>query len=196
VDNIIDLGKQIIAEEKDIEVTRKQLQRLKILENAFGLEGVQTRIVDKYLPLLNMYVKKYLDILSSGKLMVNLFVNDKSKVDMEVVGGTADNYVMLSGGEKMVVRLAVDVGLSLLSFSRTSRTPDMICLDEIFGPLDPEHTKSVFKMLDTLKDKFKKVFLISHKSEIQTLVENNIIVEKSSGDRGLSRITGIRDITV
>jgi DNA repair exonuclease SbcCD ATPase subunit len=143
-----------------------------------------------------MYVKEFLDTLSNGKLLVNLFINDKSKVDMEITGGTADNYVMLSGGEKMVVRLAVDVGLSLLSFSRTSKTPDMICLDEIFGPLDPEHTKSVFKMLGNLKDRFKKVFLISHKSEIQSLVENNIIVEKSSGNRGLSRITGIRDVTV
>jgi DNA repair exonuclease SbcCD ATPase subunit len=196
LDQMIELGKEIAEEEKAIEETRKQLQRYKILESAFGLEGVQTRIVAKYLPLLNMYVKQFLDILSNGKLLVNLYVNDKSKVDMEIVGGTADNYVMLSGGEKMVVRLAVDVGLSLLSFSRTSRTPDMICLDEIFGPLDPEHTKSVFKMLDALKDRFKKVFLISHKSEIQALVENNIIVEKSSGNRGLSKITGIRDITV
>ena len=51
-------------------------------------------------------------------------------------------------------------------------------------------------MLEELKDKFKKVFLISHKSEIQSLVENNIIVEKSSGNRGLSRITGIKEVTV
>jgi DNA repair exonuclease SbcCD ATPase subunit len=193
---IIDIGEKISEQEKDIEVTRKEIQRYKILESAFGLEGVQTRIVARYLPLLNMYVKEFLDTLSNGKLLVNLFINDKSKVDMEITGGTADNYVMLSGGEKMVVRLAVDVGLSLLSFSRTSKTPDMICLDEIFGPLDPEHTKSVFKMLGNLKDRFKKVFLISHKSEIQSLVENNIIVEKSSGNRGLSRITGIRDVTV
>ena len=195
-DQIIDLGKQIAKEDKSIEKTRKQLQRHKILESAFGLEGVQTRIVAKYLPLLNMYIKQFLDVLSSGKLTADLFVNDKSKVDMSIVGGTADNYVMLSGGEKMIVRLAIDVGLSLLSFSRTSRTPDMICLDEIFGPLDPEHTKSVFLMLKELKGRFKKVFLISHKSEIQSLVENNIIVEKSSGNMGLSRITGIRDVTV
>jgi len=195
-DNVIELGKQIKEENENIEVTKKQLQRLKILESAFGLEGVQTRIVSKYLPLLNMYVKEFLDTLSNGRLSVNLIINDKSKVDMEIIGGTADNYVMLSGGEKMVVRLAVDVGLSLLSFSRTSKTPDMICLDEIFGPLDPEHTKSVFKMLEDLKGRFKKVFLISHKSEIQSLVENNIVIEKSSGNRGLSKIVGIRDITV
>lgn len=194
LNQIIDLGKQISNEEKKIELSNRKLQRLKILESAFGLEGVQTRIVAKYLPLLNMYVKQFLDILSGGKLIIDMFINDKSKVDMAIIGGTSDDYVMLSGGEKMIVRLAVDVGLSLLSFSRTSKTPDMICLDEIFGPLDLEHTKSVFLMLDKLKDKFKRVYIISHKLEIQSLVKNNIIVEKSSGNRGLSKIIGISDI--
>jgi DNA repair exonuclease SbcCD ATPase subunit len=194
IDQLIDLGKKISEQEKGVKSAAKELQRYKILESAFGLEGVQTRIADKYLPLLNMYVKKFLDTLSDHKIAVNFFVNNKSKVDMEIVGGTAGNYVMLSGGEKMVVRLAVDIGLSLLSFSRTSRTPDMICLDEIFGPLDKDHTKSVFLMLETLKDRFDKVYLISHKREIQALIENNIIVEKSSGNRGLSRIVGIREV--
>lgn len=194
IDQLIDLGKKISEQEKGVAIAAKELQRYKILESAFGLEGVQTRIADKYLPLLNMYVKKFLDTLSEHKISVRFFVNDKSKVDMEIVGGTAGSYVMLSGGEKMVVRLAVDIGLSLLSFSRTSRTPDMICLDEIFGPLDKDHTKSVFLMLETLKDRFDKVCLISHKREIQALIENNIIVEKSSGNRGLSRIVGIREV--
>jgi DNA repair exonuclease SbcCD ATPase subunit len=193
---MIDLANQIDGVYTKIEEAKKQLQRYVILERAFGLDGVQTRIVGKYLPLLNLYVKQFLDILSEEKLAVNLFVNDKSKVDMEIIGGTAESYVMLSGGEKMIVRLAVDVGLSLLSFSRTSKVPDMICLDEIFGPLDKNHTRSVFRMLDVLKERFKRVFLISHKAGIQSLVENNIIVEKDSGNMGLSRITGISDITV
>jgi len=193
---VISLAKQISEEAIKIKESKRKLLRLGILESAFGLEGVQTRIVAKYLPLLNMYIKQFLDTLSDGKLIVNLMVNDKSKIDMEVIGGTADNYIMLSGGEKMIVRLAVDVGLSLLSFSRTSKKPDMICLDEIFGPLDRDHIKGVFRMLNELKDRFQKVFLISHKSEIQSIVKNNIVVEKSSGNLGLSKITGIRDISL
>ena len=115
---------------------------------------------------------------------------------MKIIGGTADDYVMLSGGEKMIVRLAVDIGLSLLSFSRTAKVPDMICLDEIFGPLDKDHTESVFVMLNRLKKKFNRVFLISHKREIQSLVENNIIIKKNSGNLGLSRVAEVSDISV
>ena len=156
---------------------------------------MQTRIVKKYLPLLNSYIGKFLDILSDGKLIVELLIDEKMKVGMKIIGGTANNYIMLSGGEKMIVRLAVDIGLSLLAFSRNEKKPDMICLDEIFGPLDTEHTKCVFKMLEELKDKFKKVFIISHKLEIQSAIENNLVVEKGSGNLGLSEIKSLESLT-
>jgi DNA repair exonuclease SbcCD ATPase subunit len=193
---VIELDLQIVEHEEVIVLVRKELQRYAILESSFGLGGVQTRVVARYLPLLNDYVKKYLNILSDGKLSVKVFVNSKTKVDMEIIGGTADTYVMLSGGEKMIVRLAVDIGLSLLSFYRTQKVPDMICLDEIFGPLDKNRTKSVFLMLEELKTRFNRVFLISHKSEIQSLVEDNIIVDKNAGNLGLSKIVEINEITV
>jgi DNA repair exonuclease SbcCD ATPase subunit len=196
IESVIDLGKRIADEKKALKDESRHLRRYIILEKAFGLDGVQTRIVQKYLPLLNMYIKEYLDILSEGKMSIKMLVNDKSKVDMVISGGTADSYNMLSGGEKMIVRLAVDIGLALLSFSRTAKNPDMICLDEIFGPLDKRHTSAVFRMLRELKNRFSRVFLISHKANIQSLVKNNVVIEKSVGNHGLSKITGIKDISV
>lgn len=172
----------------DLQVKKDRYAKL---EKYFGLEGVQTRIVQKYLPLLNVYVKEFLDILSEGKMEVNFSINDKSKVDCIISGGTAESFTMLSGGEKMIVRLAVDIGLSLLSFSRSSQKPEMVCLDEIFGPLDKSKSKAVFKMLEVLRDKFKRVILISHDPDIQSMVEKNIVVEKDSGMYGLSIIKTI-----
>jgi DNA repair exonuclease SbcCD ATPase subunit len=192
--SISEIFGEIDNKEKDKSKHRKDLLRYKILEDAFGLDGVQTRIVKKYLPLLNSYIGKFLDILSDGKLIVELLIDEKMKVGMKIIGGTANNYIMLSGGEKMIVRLAVDIGLSLLAFSRNEKKPDMICLDEIFGPLDTEHTKCVFKMLEELKDKFKKVFIISHKLEIQSAIENNLVVEKGSGNLGLSEIKSLESL--
>lgn len=192
--NVEKIKSDMDIESEKLETLRKDSIRYKILEDAFGLDGVQTRIVGKYLPLLNSYIKRFLEILSDGKLNIEMFVNSKMKVDMKIVGGTANSYIMLSGGEKMVVRLAVDIGLSLLAFSRSEKKPDMICLDEIFGPLDADHTKCVFKMFEELKDKFKKVFIISHKAEIQSAIKNNIVVEKDSGNRGLSSLTKIESL--
>jgi len=194
VESIKEFVTRIKNDEQKLVNELKELQRYVLLEKAFGLDGVQTRIVQKYLPLLNLYIKEYLDILSESRISIKMVINDRGKVDMVIIGGTADAYDMLSGGEKMIVRLAVDIGLALLSFSRSAKKPDMICLDEIFGPLDNNHTELVFKMLAELNKKFGKVFLISHKSEIQSLVKNNIIIEKSFGNHGVSKIAGVGDI--
>jgi len=170
---------------------QKELHRLLLLEEVFGLDGIQTRIVKKYLPLLNVYIKEFLDILSEGEMGVQMVINDKGKVDLIITGGQADTFPMLSGGEKMIVRLAVDIGLALLSFSRCAQKPEMICLDEIFGPLDNSHTEAVFRLLAALKDKFNRVLVISHKTEINQLIQSKIMIEKGAGAWGLSEIKSV-----
>lgn len=169
----------------------KILNRLIVLDDVFGLEGIQTRIVNKYLPLLNVFVKDFLDILSNGEMAIQLFVNDKSKVDIEIRGNSGENFNMLSGGEKELARLSVAIGLALLSFSRSASKPEIICLDEIFGSLDDDRIKSVFRLLNKLKDKFSRVLVISHNSEINERLSHQILIEKSPGDIGISKIKNI-----
>jgi len=188
----------IKKDQKTIEELNKEhdgekaiFSRLLVLEDVFGLEGIQTRIVKKYLPLLNLHVKEILDILSDGAMIIELFINSKSKVDMAIKGGTAASFSLLSGGEKMLCRLAVDIGLALLSFSRCAKKPEIICLDEIFGPLDDSHTGAVFRLLERLRTKFNRVLVISHKSEINEMIDRQILVEKEHGDFGRSKIKAI-----
>lgn len=187
--------KQLITDleqrRKEFKCGTQQLNRYLLLESVYGLDGIQTRIVQKYLPLLNIYIKDFLDILSRGTISVKMEVNNRSKIDMVISGGSADTYEMLSGGEKMIVRLAVDIGMALLAFSRSSQKPEIICLDEIFGPLDNNNTDAVFEMLEKLQDKFSRVLIITHNPAIQAKLRSNIIIEKDSGSLGLSAIKRI-----
>lgn len=190
IENIKGLAEKRKAIEKEYSEKSKNFKRLLILEDAFGLDGIQTRIVQKYLPLLNVYVKEFLDILSDGEMTVELFVNDKSKVDLCIRGNISDNYPMLSGGEKELARLSVAIGLALLSFSRSNKKPEIICLDEIFGKLDPARVKNVFKLLSVLKDKFSRVLVISHRPQINDSLPHHIVLEKSPGNNGTSLVRG------
>jgi len=191
IENFEQLKTNLENKRKEFEKEGKTLKRMLILEEIYGLEGIQTRIVKKYLPLLNVYIREFLDILSHGEVVVKMFINDSSKVDMTITGGSADTYEMLSGGEQMIVRLAVDVGLALLSFSRSSQKPGLVCLDEIFNCLDNSHVESVFKMLERLENRFDRVMIITHSPEIQQRLKNNIIIEKHAGLCGLSEIKRI-----
>jgi len=191
IEDILADEKTISETKETIELENKTLARYLVLEDVFGLEGVQTRIVKKYLPLLNTYIKEVMDILSSGTMEEKIVVNSSSKIEIEIRGGSAQQFFMLSGGEKMIIRLATDIGLAMLSFSRSTQKPEIICLDEIFGPLDPVHTERVFDLLDKLSSKFNRVIVISHKNDINRIIENKIIVGKDPGEYGLSFIKDI-----
>lgn len=186
-----EVNSKLKEKEAEFQIETKTLNRYALLETVYGLDGIQTRIVRKYLPLLNVYIKEFLDILSNGAINVEMVVNDKSKIDMIIDGGSADSYEMLSGGEKMIVRVAVDIGMALLSFSRSSQKPEIICLDEIFGCLDENRKDAVLKMLRKLQDKFSRVIIISHDKEICDQLSSKIIIEKNGGAFGLSKISRI-----
>jgi len=184
-----------VKEFRDIKIKlieeTKVMDRYLLLEDIYGLDGIQTRIVKRYLPLLNVHIKEFLDILSDGEIAVKMVVNDKQKVDMIISGGTSDSFEMLSGGEKMIIRLATDIGLSLLAFCRTTQKPELIALDEIFSNLDVSRVSNVFRMLKKLKDKFSRVLIITHDAEIKEKIESNIIIKKDIGKNALSQIVRI-----
>jgi len=191
IETITNDSKKLQKLRNQVEEENVVMKRLLHIEDAYGLEGIQTRIVKKYLPLLNVYIKETLDILSDGDMLVDMLINNRSKVDMVIKGGTADNFVLLSGGEKTLVRLSIDIALTRLSFSRVSQKPEIICLDEIFGSLDPHNRKNVFKLIDKLRQDFSRVILISHRPEINDKIQHKILIEKSEGVQGRSEIKEI-----
>jgi DNA repair exonuclease SbcCD ATPase subunit len=167
------------------------LGRLESLDTCLGLGGIQSRIISKYLPLLNIYIEEFISVLSGGTIGIKIDINDKGKVDIIIKGGSANSYEMLSGGEKTICKLAISVGMALLSFTRCNQKPEFICIDEVFSSLDESHVETAFKLLNKLKDKFARIIIISHKKEINDRIPNKILVEKDEGMYGRSRIKEI-----
>ena len=188
IEHFIQQKHTLNLKQKELADERINLDRILVLEEVFGLDGIQTRIVKKYLPLLNIHVKEFLDILSDGTITVKMIINEKGKVDMAIRGATADTYIMLSGGEKMIIRLAVDIGLSLLAFSRTAQKPELVCLDEILGCLDKSKSENVFRLLKSLQSKFDRILIITHKDEIKNIIPNEIRIDKGAERNALSKI--------
>jgi len=181
IDNIEEDTKTINILKSELEKSNILLQRYNILNLAFGLDGIQTRIVSKYLPLVNEYIKELLGILSNNNISVKIYANEKSEIDIDIQGNTGNTYNMLSGGEKELLRMATSIGLAMLSFTRTAQKPEIICMDEIFAPLDSNHKNSVFRLLKNLKDKFARIIVISHNPEINDTIDHKIVIEKTDG---------------
>ena len=199
-DKLLEIGRldAQISELKNTQKTVKNLQdqvttmrvrvnRLKILEKMFGPDGVQSAIVEKYVPLLNAYLRNYVHAVSDGRMQASIVTDGKreGKVELLVTGESASQSQLLSGGEAVKLRLALDISLGLLAFARSREVPEFICLDEIFAPVDAATKDLVFIMLQKLQEHFQTIIVISHDPILQNHIRDTIVVNKVGG---ISRI--------
>lgn len=191
IENIEGETKSLKEVKAELDNKTKEFQRYILLDDIFGLDGIQTRIVNKYLPTLNRYIEEFLTVLSNGEMMVQITTNSAGAIDIDIQGNSGNSYNMISGGEKGILRLAVSIGLALLSFVRTAQKPEMIALDEIFSNLDNERKMAVFRLLSKLQTRFSRIVVISHDRDINERIPNKIIVEKSEGKNGTSKIRSV-----
>ena len=183
--------KKLASLRNKIEEEKVILNRLQTLEVCLGLGGIQNRIIDKYLPLLNTYIEEFIMVLSGGNIRIKITINEKGKIDIMISGGSANTYEMLSGGEKTICKLAISVSIALLSFTRCNHKPEFIAIDEAFSSLDESRTVSAFDLLAKLQEKFARILIISHKKDINDKIVNKILVEKEEGMHGRSRIKAV-----
>ena len=80
--------------------------------------------------------------------------------------GCKRSFKGLSGGEQMVVSIALRLGFSQVICDYASTAIQAIVLDEPFGPLDESSREEVKNMLSFLDRYFKQVFIISHTTDI------------------------------
>ena len=85
-----------------------------------------------------------------------------------------------SGSQYFISVLAIRDALH--SVSHLTK-PTLCAIDEGFGTLDNEKTIEIKSMLDYLKNKYKNVIIITHRSEIKDFVDREIYISrKELGD--------------
>lgn len=168
-------------------IFEKNQLRNSLIEEIFGINGVQTKLVEKYIPLFNSYVKEFVNIISGGKVDIDIATDGKreGKVDIIISGDMSSDCFLSSGGEGIKIKLALSLGLGLLSFVRSETSPEFIALDEVFSYVDEQTKEGIFLILEKLKERFRDIFVVSHDKSIVESISNVIVVNKVNG---ISRI--------
>lgn len=172
-----------------LKVTDKQneLVRMRVLEKAFGLNGIPSKIIERYMPLMNSYVAEYLDVISNHKIKARMSMEDSGEIRMGISGDGASTSELLSGGELVKIKLAFSIALGMLSFVRSAHTPEFICLDEIFAPVDIGTKDYVFQTIEKLKEHFRDIIVISHDTSLLNRIKSSIVVNKVDGISKIER---------
>ena len=151
---------------KTIEIQKNKLTEdgnyLTIAKQLLQDSGIKTKIIKKYLPIMNKLVNSYLNQL---EFLVKFELDEQFNEKIKSRYRDEFAYANFSEGEKMRIDLALLFTWRQIAKMKNSTNTNLLILDEIFdSSLDMNGTDEFLKILNTLSN--ENIFLISHKSDL------------------------------
>ena len=146
-------------------------------------DGVKTKIIKRYLPLINQQVNRYLQLMD---FYINFKLDEEFNETIESPIHERFSYASFSEGEKMRIDLALLFTWREVARVKNSVNTNLLIMDEIFdSSLDGFGTDEFLKIIRfVIKD--ANIFVISHKADLHDKFNSVIRFEKV---KGFSRIS-------
>ena len=144
--------------------------------------GVKSKIIKKYLPLINQQVNRYLQMMD---FFINFTLDEEFSETVQSPIHEDFSYASFSEGEKMRIDLALLFTWREVARMKNSVNTNLLIMDEVFdSSLDGFGTEEFIKIIKyVIKD--ANVFIISHKTGLEDRFESVMRFEKI---KGFSRI--------
>ena len=176
--------KENLQETYDELVSRKD--KIKYYNFTYGLlkdGGVKTKIIKKYLPLINQQVNRYLQMMD---FYINFTLDEEFNETVQSPIHEDFSYASFSEGEKQRIDLALLFTWREVAKFKNSVSTNLMILDEVFdSSLDGQGTEEFLKIIRYVIED-ANIFVISHKGGMEDKFENCIRFEKL---KGFSRMT-------
>lgn len=187
---------KIEKQEQDLKNKEKQVNQLIIdrgvmsqLVEAFGKNGIQTMIIEQALPAIeekaNLILKK-----ASGDRMTLKFLTKRIKktateemietLEIKITDEQGErDYEMFSGGEAFRINFAIRVALSQFLAARAGIHLKFLVIDEGFGTLDASGREDLIQVINSIREDFSKIIIITHIQELKDIFPFQILITKT-----------------
>ena len=140
--------------------------------------GVKTKIIKKYLPLINQQVNKYLQMMD---FYINFKLDEEFNETVQSPIHENFSYASFSEGEKMRIDLALLFTWREVARFKNSVNTNLLIMDEVFdSSLDGMGTEEFLKIVRFVI-KGANIFVISHKESLHDKFDGLIRFEKVKG---------------
>jgi len=125
--------------------------------------GIKTKIIKQYLPVINQFINRYLQILD---FFIHFNLDESFSETIRSRHRDSFSYDSFSEGEKQRIDLSLLFTWRQIAKMKNSVSTNLLILDETFdSSLDYEGIDNLMKIVHTLDDD-TNVFIISHKGEM------------------------------
>ena len=140
--------------------------------------GVKSKIIKKYLPLINQQVNRYLQMMD---FYINFTLDEEFNETVQSPIHEDFSYASFSEGEKMRIDLALLFTWREVAKMKNSVNTNLLIMDEVFdSSLDGFGTDEFLKIIRyVIKD--ANIFVISHKTGLEDKFDSVIRFEKIKG---------------
>ena len=176
--------------EQERESLASEIDRLKMLEEAFSQNGIPALLIEQAIPEIEEQANEILSRLSTTGMMVHFRTQraykDKKRKDkretLDII--ISDNvgersYEMYSGGEAFRVNFAIRLALSKMLAGRAGARLQTLVIDEGFGSQDSEGIQRLIEAINLIKDDFAKILVITHLDSLKESFPAQVQVTKT-----------------
>lgn len=167
--------------------TIRQRELFTHLSKAFGPEGIPAIIIEETLPTLQDRANDLLSRLTDGRMSIRLETvknmksgGSKSTLDIIINDELAQPrpYETFSGGEAFRIDFALRIALSQLLAERAGVRIRTLVIDEGFGTQDQQGIQQMIEAIQTIRQDFEKIIIITHLDELKNAFPARIEVRK------------------
>lgn len=183
-----ELRNEVAEKRKALEQVRRDRIIYNELALAFGKKGVQALIIENAIPEIQEEANRLLGRMTDNAMKVSFeTVRDKK------TGGTAEtldirvsddmgtrSYELYSGGEAFRINFALRIALSKLLARRAGARLQTLIIDEGFGTQDGKGREKLVDAINSIKDDFELILVITHIDELRDAFPTRIEITKDS----------------
>ncbi|MCS7248206.1 MAG: SMC family ATPase [Anaerolineales bacterium] len=190
VDVLEDLKKRARNLEQERSEKAALVSRYKILERAFGKDGVPALIIEQALPQIEERANQILYRLSDGKMSLRFStqvpykdarrqdLRETLEIQISDASGIRD-YELFSGGEAFRINFALRLAISELLARRAGARLQTLVIDEGFGSQDAQGRQYLIEAIHQVRSQFAKILIITHLDELKEAFPTRLEVEKT-----------------
>jgi exonuclease SbcC len=160
------------------------------LARIFGRNGIQALIIENSIPEIEEEANRILARMSDNGMRVTFRTQRDTKtagvaetleIDISDSAGTR-KYELYSGGEAFRANFAIRIALSKLLARRAGARLQTLVIDEGFGSQDTEGRDRLVEAIDSIRDDFEKILVVTHLDELKEFFP--VRIEVTKGEAG------------
>ncbi len=193
------IHKNSCLEEKDF--IKGNIANFKILEKAFGKDGIPSMLIEQSLPEIESHTNEILDRLSSGNMSVHFETereykeknreDRKQTLDILIRDAAGERaYELFSGGEAFRINFAIRLALSRVLSHRAGARLQTLVIDEGFGSQDADGRQRLIEAINLVRGDFARILVITHLEELKDAFPTRIEVIKTPKGSQVNVVAG------